>query len=194
MTITESEPVVPRALAERVKAILLRPAREWEVIDAEPATIAGIYRGYLMYIAAIGPLASFIGQVVFSHIPVVPAAIAAVAAYVVMLAAAYAMAWVIDVLAPSFGGARSRVQAFKVSAYSATAGSVAGIFAIVPVLAFLSILGLYGLYLLWLGLPRLMKVPQEKQLGYYAAVIVCLLLIAVVISVILSPLLIPRPI
>ena len=35
-------------LVERVKHILLTPRPEWEVIDAEPATTAGLYTGYIM--------------------------------------------------------------------------------------------------------------------------------------------------
>ena len=38
------------ALMDRVKNILLTPKTEWEVIDAEPATVAGLYSLYLLYL------------------------------------------------------------------------------------------------------------------------------------------------
>ncbi|MGZ8522076.1 MAG: hypothetical protein ACXWX7_18220 [Candidatus Binatia bacterium] len=38
-------------------------------------------------------------------------------------------------------------------------------------LGFLQILGLYRLYLLYLGLPRLMKTPEDKALVYTIVVI-----------------------
>ena len=41
--------------------ILLRPKEEWGVIDAEPATIGGIYTSYVMILAAIGPICGLIG-------------------------------------------------------------------------------------------------------------------------------------
>src|SRR3546814_6606106 len=75
----------------------------------------------------------------------------------------------------------------KVAAYSATAAWVAGIFAIVPSLAMLSILGLYSLYLLYLGLPRLMKAPEEKALAYTAVTIVAAIVLAVIIGAVTAP-------
>ena len=36
-------------------------------------------------------------------------------------------------------------------------------------LAILAVLGLYSLYLLYLGLPMLMRAPEEKALGYLLA-------------------------
>ncbi len=53
------------ALADRVKKILLNPKEEWQVIDQEPATVAGLYSGYIVPLAAIGPIAQAIGSSVF---------------------------------------------------------------------------------------------------------------------------------
>ena len=49
------------ALVDRVKNILLTPKTEWEVIDAEPTTVADLYKGYIIPLAAIGPVAQAIG-------------------------------------------------------------------------------------------------------------------------------------
>ena len=51
----------------RVKRLLLSPAAEWERIDAEPATIKGLYVGYVCILAAIPAVASLIGGQVFGH-------------------------------------------------------------------------------------------------------------------------------
>jgi MFS superfamily sulfate permease-like transporter len=63
---------------------------------------------------------------------------------------------------------------------------LAGVFSLIPGLRLLGILGLYGLYLLWLGLPPLMKAPQEKSTGYAAAVVVCAIIISLVVGVIVG--------
>lgn len=73
-------------------------------------------------------------------------------------------------------------QAFKVAMYSYIPGWLVGIVMIIPALGVLSILGLYGLYLLYLGLPVLMKSPQDKSVGYTIAVIVAAIIIFVVIG------------
>ena len=45
------------ALVERVTNILLKPRFEWPKIAEESATTASLYTGYIMLLAALGPLA-----------------------------------------------------------------------------------------------------------------------------------------
>ncbi len=178
------------SLVDRVKNILMRPNLEWPVIDAEPSTIADIYRSYVVILAAIPPLASAIGQLVFgfrffgivyrpSPVHVVTQA---VVQYLLSLAMVYVLALIIEALAPSFGGTKDRVAAFKVAAYAATASWLAGIFGIIPSLAVLSLVGLYSLYLYYTGLPVLMKVPADKAVVYVIAVIVAAIVLFFIVG------------
>jgi len=177
------------SLIERCKNILLKPKEEWERIDTEPATVGGLMTGWVVPLAAIGPIAGLIGGLVFGYggfgITIRPSITTAVTAAVVGYALALLCAWlfskIIDALAPSFGGQKNPVQAMKVAAYSGTAAYLAGVFQIIPALGILGILGLYSLYLLYLGLPRLMKAPEDKAVGYtVVTVIVAIVLFAVV--------------
>jgi hypothetical protein len=182
------------ALLDRVKRILLTPKQEWEVIDTEPATPASLYTGYILPLAAIGPIAQVIGYSVFGirffggvyRVPIGSAITGAIVSYVLSLIAIYVLALIIDALAPTFNGTKNQIQALKVAAYSATASWVAGIFAAIPGLRFLGILGLYSLYLLYLGLPILMKSPKEKALGYTVVVILAAIVLFVVIGIVAS--------
>ncbi len=174
-------PVGAPGLIDRVKAILLKPGDEWSKIDVESSSIGDIYRGYVIPLAAIGPICSLIGMQLFGisffgityRPPIVSSITTAVLQYVVALAMVYVIALIIDALAPSFSGTPNRIQAFKVTAYSLTAGWVAGVLGLVPSLGALALLAtLYGFYLLYLGLPKLMKVPQEKAIGYIVVIII----------------------
>lgn len=180
-------------LVDRVKNILLNPRQEWEVIDAEAATPAGLYTGYILPLAAIGPVCQAIGYSVLGirlpfvgtwRTPIGSAITSAVVMYVLTLVGVYVLSLIIDNLAPTFGGTRSSIQALKVATYSYTAAWVVGIFALIPGLRFLGILGIYSLYLLYLGLPVLMKAPKEKAFGYTAVVIIVGVIISVIIGVI----------
>ncbi len=189
MASTEQRPA-SSGLIERVKNILLKPKDEWDRIDTEPATINGLYLGYVCILAAIGPLARLIGGQLFgynlllvSFRPTLVVSITgAVVSYILSLAGVFVMALVIDALAPTFGGTKNRIQAFKIAVYSSTASWLAAIFGLLPALSILSIVGLYSLYLLYLGLPKLMKAPQDKALGYTAVTVVVYIVIFVVIS------------
>jgi hypothetical protein len=178
-------------LIDRVKRILLQPKEEWQVISGEITTTSELYKNYIMLLAAVGPVAAFIGMsIVGISVPIlgtfrVPftTAIASTAVhYVLGLIGVYILAMIIDYLAPTFSGEKNMDQAFKLAAYSYTAGWLAGIFVIIPALGILSILGLYSIYLLYTGIPVLMKAPQEKSLGYTVAVVVAAIIIFVVIS------------
>ena len=181
------------SLIDRVKNILVTPKTEWPRIDAEPATVGSIFRNYVLILAAIPPLASAIGQLLFGirffgivYRPGPAGVIAtAVCQYVLTLVGVYVLALIIDALAPTFGGTKDQVKAVKVAAYSGTAGWVAGIFAIIPMLGWLGIFGaIYGLYLLWLGLPLLMRVAQDKAVGYIIATIVAAIVVYIVVGMI----------
>lgn len=185
------------SLVERVKAILLTPKTEWPRIEAEPKTVADIYKSHVIPLAAIGPVASFIGQMAFGisvlgityRPPLMAALSSSIIGYVVTLAMVYVLALVIDALAPQFGAVKNQTAAFKVAAYGATAGWVAGIFGILPALGILAIIGsIYSLYLIYLGLPVLMKAPEDKAVGYTAVVILVMIVAALLIGVVTTSL------
>lgn len=183
-------------LVERVKAILMSPKTEWPRIAAEPATIADTYKSHVIPLAAIGPVANLVGSLVFgmgafgiTYRPSILAALStAVVGYVLTLVMVFVCALVIDALAPQFNAVKNQTAAFKVAAYGATAGWVAGIFGIIPALGVLALLGsLYSLYLIYLGLPVLMKAPEDKALPYTAVVVVVMILAALVIGLVTAP-------
>lgn len=201
--IPSSNPTPPATPAsgviERAKNIILKPKETWAAIDIEPATVQSIYVPYVVLLAAIGPIAQFIGGQVFGYgafgvtfrPPLVGALVSAILSYGLALASIFVLSLIIDALAPNFGGQKNQVQALKVAAYSATAGWLAGVFALIPALAILGLVGLYGLYLLYLGLPILMKVPEDKAAGYTIVVVIAAVVIFLVIGVIVASLAAP---
>jgi hypothetical protein len=184
------------ALIERAKKILLSPKQEWAVIDGEAATPQQLYVGYVLPLAAVGPLASMIGMSLFGvgigplhfRVPFGVAIRGAVVQYVLTLISIFVVALIIDALAPSFGGQKSSIQALKVAVYSMTAAWLAGIFAIIPMLAILGIVGLYSFYLLYLGLPVLMKAPADKAVVYTIVVVVCAVVLFLITSAVVGAL------
>jgi hypothetical protein len=179
------------SLVVHAREILVHPQQEWEVIDREPASVGGLYRTYIAPLAAIGPVATFIGMSLFGisipfigtyRAPVGSALTSVIVRYALALGGVFVLALVIDALAPTFAGQKSRIQALKVAAYASTAAWLAGIFALVPPLRILGLLGLYSLYLLYLGLPVLMKTPKDKALAYTAVVMICAFVIFAVIG------------
>jgi len=176
---------------ERAKAILLQPAQTWPVIDAEPATVQSVYKDWLVVMAAIPAVCGFVGMSLVGvgmfgigyRVPIGGGLVAMVTGYLLSLIAAYVMALIVDALAPTFGGTKNQVGALKVVAYGATAVYVAGLFKLLPALGVLGILAAcYSVYLMYLGLPVVMKCPQDKAPGYTAVVVVLYVVVAIVVG------------
>jgi hypothetical protein len=104
------------------------------------------------------------------------------------LAGVFLIAFIIDALAPSFGATKNQLQALKLVVYSYTAVWVAGIATIIPILGGLVVLAgfIYTLYTLYLGLPKLMKSPADKTVGYFVVSIVVAIVVYAIIFFVLA--------
>ena len=188
------------AMLARARAILLAPRDTWPVIVAEPATTTSIYTGWVLWLAAITPLASFIGMAVFGiTVPFVGTLRLGFGSllshlllnYALALVMVFVMALIVEALAPSFGGSKDRLQALKAVAYAYTPVWIVGVLGLIPQLmgltALLSLAAAgYAIYLLYLGLPATMKCPQDKAAGYAAVSVVIGIVLAIVLGMIVG--------
>ena len=174
-------------IVDRVKNILLQPKQEWPKIAEETTDIKTLYTSYIVILAAIPAVATFIG---FTFIGTMGIRFSMgyglslmISSYVLSLLGIFVAALVIDALAPSFASQKNLTQALKLCAYSYTAYWVASILMVIPMLAILVLIaGLYGVYLFYLGLPVMMKTPQDKVVPYMIVAIVVLIVVGVVIT------------
>lgn len=188
-------------LADRIVKLLVAPTPEWAAIKEENHTIAGLFTHYVMILAAIPAVASFIGWSVVGYgalgttyrVPVAAGLANAVVTYVLTLGSVYAMALLIDFLAPHFQGESDFMQALKISAFFPTAWWIAGIFSLLPSLAIFSVVGgLYSLWLLYTGLGPLMEVPEDRRVNYAAVVVLAAIVMTMIVLVVGMPLATPQ--
>jgi hypothetical protein len=182
------------SLVDRAKNICLTPNTEWPVIAAEPASPGTLVTGYVVPLAAIGAIAGFIGGTFIGttlplvgtyRVPLFSGLVVALFTFCMAIVGVFVLSLVINALAPTFGGEQNSTQALKLAVYSYTPAWIAGVLQIVPLLGIFAIFAaLYGLYLLYLGLPRLMKVAEDKAVAYTAVVVVCAIVLSVLITVI----------
>jgi hypothetical protein len=181
---------LPRLL-ERIKNIVLQPKLEWLVIAPEPTSIAQLYTGYVMPLAAFAAVMSFLHtSIIGVNVPfagVIRTSMAsglkaAIFSFGFALLGLFLVGLIINALAPTFAGTSDRRQALKVAAYCFTPAWLSALLALSPVLPLLLQWAalFYGIYVLYLGLPLLMRSPKERALGYTATVVVCTLLLGIV--------------
>ena len=174
-------------LLRRIKAILATPEREWPVIANQTDTVLRLLTRYVAILALIPALAHVVGaSLVGGYTPLVPGLAGALVIYVSSIAVVVLAGLLANGLAPSFGARKDLLNAFRLVFYSATPAWLAGIFLAVPGLSFLIVLGLYGAYPLRLGLPVLMRTPDDKSVRYAAALVLGACVIAAALGVIAS--------
>lgn len=187
-------------LVARVQAILMHPSAEWDVIAGESATIPGLFTGYAIILAAIGPIVSVLWGLAIVSMPFIHMLLplahlgamavigSAIVSYFQGLVTVFAIGVIVDALAPSFDGQKDSVQAMKLTVYSATGGWVGALFMIIPILGWIAAIGLaiYSLYLFWLGLPKLMAVPEEKRAAYAIVVLLAAIVAGLIIGILFA--------
>jgi len=175
----------------RVKEILTAPQKEWTVIDGENEPHLKVFTGYVLPLSLIPAIAAFIGYgfvgYSFWGSSVTSGILHAIMQWATMVGSIYLIAFVVSILAESFGAKKDFDKAFSLVAYSYTPMLLAGIFHIIPVLSILAFLaGLYGLYLLYLGIQPMMKAHAEKNASYFLVSLIVAIVITGILTFILS--------
>jgi hypothetical protein len=182
-------------IVARVQGILLKPKEEWAKIKGESLTVPQMFTSYAAILAAIAPVAQFIGlSFIGRSIPVRGlyryglgrSFFYAVFLYVLSLVSVYVLGIIINALAPTFSSKQNQENAMKIAVFSMTPVWVAGIFYLIPFLGILAFVGsLYGIYLFYLGFSAaIMETPQDKVIGYVVvSIVVAVILMAIVWAV-----------
>lgn len=193
----------------RVRGLLLSPVAEWTKIALEKPSLRQLLLFWVLPFTAIFFLAPQLGAIAFpEHIngkPVAPSLVGALYTVIVgtafMAGGVWALAWIADYLAPTFGGRRDADQALKLAAYSGTGLWLSGLVGFAPPLILLGAVGIVWIYTLYRGLPVLMHAPEDKTLPYAAAIVGAAIVMMVVLislsscmSMFAGPAPAPRPV
>lgn len=182
-------------IINRIKEVLLNPREAWEVISTEEGVVSDVLKKYVLPLAAIPALASFIGYwLIGVKVPLWGRMASfewglsqAITSYVSLVAGVLISGWVISYLASKFDANVSFGNAVKMVAYSYTPIFVAGIFYLIPSLSIIAgLAGLYGLYILYIGFEHITKVSKEKHTTYFVISLLALVLVYFLLGLIIA--------
>jgi len=185
-------------LIQRVINILTKPKEEWHVIAAEEPNTIKLIGGYVFILALIPAISGFIkyGILGVTIMGYTSQSIAggiqiAITQLLSALIGVFLLAWVIDLLAPSFDSTKNFGRSLQLAVYSSTAQWVAGILMLVSVTMSMLIvlIGLYAIYLMAVGMPVLKNTPQAKVVGYVVVTIIAMIVIGLLLGLTLTAIL-----
>lgn len=182
-------------IVEQAKAILFTPKISWDDISTEDQSTSSLITTYFFPLVMIPVIATFVSYGIIGYrVPF----FGYVSSYELGIRQALSMllsttigvfltAFIIDILAPSFGAEKNYSNALKLVIYSYTPSLIGGVFYLYYATSVLAVLmGLYGLYILYLGLKPMMKVSDEKQTTYFVISLVTIIGVFFVLSLILA--------
>jgi hypothetical protein len=182
-------------LISRAKSIVLQPKDTWEVIKTEEASSSSILTGYVLPLALIPAIASFIGYGFigfnvgfFGQASSIEWGISqAITTFATIFIGIFISAWVISQLAKNFGTSASLNDAIKLVAYSYTPLLLSGIFYLIPALTVLTLIGgIYSLYLLYLGFQPITSVSEQQKTSYFLISLIAIIAVSVVVTFMLG--------
>lgn len=179
---------------ERAREIIINPKVTWQIIKEETTDIKQLVVNYAAPLSLIPAVGTLIGIALIGirmpdgslmRAPFIEALIGSVVGYVFNLAGLFIGAWIIKILAPTFGAKSDIVDCMKVVVYSLTPVWLVGIFSVVPGLGLLALLGLYGIYLLALGHQVILETPTKKVVVYSIAILVVVWIVRLVFAAVI---------
>lgn len=171
-------------LLQHVWGLFAHPEEEWKTIHKERCSIGRCYCTHVLLLAAIPPLAGFIGttQIGWSFregevvkLTLSSAATIAVLYYITVLVAVFTIGKLIHWMGQTYGAEQDLPQSIGLAAYTATPLFLIGIMGLYPVLWLNFLLGLpalaYTVYLLYTGVPIMMGVSKDRGFLFSTAVL-----------------------
>ncbi len=161
---------------ERVKTVLFLPKNAWEEIQNEDINTSSLIISYLLPLMLIPLIATFISYGIIGYkIPFLGYVSSyemglrqVVSVFFTTFIGVFIAAFIIDILAPTFGAEKNFNNSLKLVIYSYTPSLVGGIFLFYYATSILTaLLGFYGLYLLYLGIKPMMNVKEDRQFVYF---------------------------
>ncbi len=164
--------------------VLYHPKQQWRLIRKEHYSALRCYSSHMIYLAAIPPLAAFIGttQVGWSltggdliKLTVSSALPIALAFYLALLVGAGIMAGFIYWMEKTYGSNSSFDDCMVLTTFTSTPLFLMGLAALVPILWLDVLIGMgalaYTIHLLYSGVPEMMKIPEDRGFFFSSSIL-----------------------
>lgn len=180
--------VQKRSLIQRVIQLLTKPAEEWQVIANERPDKKELLIKYVLILAIVPAVCSFLYYAVFSEYTFIYGLVKAISQYLLAISMVYVSSIIVDKLSPSFEAEHNPERSFQLIAYAMTPVWVSSILGLIPGISVVSsILGFaYMLYILLKGIPVLKQPLEEKVKGFSILLTIVMFILFLLIGAIIS--------
>lgn len=171
-------------LLTHIPGLFSNPQAEWRAIREEQCSVVQYFASYIIILAAISPVAGFIGttrvgwRVAGSEaVKLTPdsALQVTIIYYFAMLVAVFTMGKLIHWMSQTYAAEQPFSRCIALAAFTATPLFLVGFMQLYPVLWLNFIVGLpalaYTVFLLYSGVPIMMEIPEERGFLFASAIL-----------------------
>lgn len=171
--------------------VCIKPDSSWREIAASPEGMREIYRVFLIPLAVLCVLFSWVSSLTLGAGFIRSLLHALVMSGGAYLLAPYIAGRIGAIIGPKLAGPGDALVYFKVAAFGSSAAVLAMVFLILPsILPILALLGLYSIYLVYAGARILIVTePAGNWVKLFVAWILSVAIVMIVLSMIVSPIL-----
>lgn len=174
----------------RAKGLLTDPLAEWQVIAAEPAETADLFKSYVVPLSALQAIGGLVGTALmgFDGLGLGGWIGSTLVGWGLSLVGVFVLAQIVGLLTTRFGGTADPIAAMKLSAFAPTAAWVGGACMVLPWIGWIPALagGLYSLFLFYVGTPIVMRIPKERVMGFALSVVLVAVVVNIGISIVVG--------
>src|SRR5699024_8992962 len=183
-----------KEISDRVKNIILHPKQEWNVIQFEQASTKELLLQYIIPIAGVAAIATFIGYGAFGINTGVSRVggfrtgiILAINQFIGTIGITVLGGYIIDALAPYHRAEKNLESSMQLMVYAYTPVMIGNILNIIPSLSMIgNIFGLYGVVLLYFGITPMKHVSQQKKTVYLILILFAIFILNLIIGYVLN--------
>jgi hypothetical protein len=156
-------------MVERVKGLIISPAKEWAKIAKEENDVKKLLFSWVLPLLAITLIVSTLGGLMTKYSTLMHGLSSGIVQVLINLAALFLVAFVVNKFAPDYGGKDDFRASFALVVYSLTPAWLAAVCYLIPGLGSTGVMiaSLYGLYILYVGINPMKGVPKDKELTYF---------------------------
>ncbi len=178
-----------RFLYSRLKNLIVKPERAWEIINRESRPLSYMQASYFFPMITLASLAALTGSLLFIHggLTYVYPIFLGVRYFLFFLLLTYLTAFVFNEATSAMDLGKDFTRAFKVIGFS-----MAPLFICMTVsllfesLLFINLLALYGLYLFWCGVEEMVAPPEHKRIPLMVSSVVAFAILYILIHWVLN--------
>lgn len=154
-------------LYHRITNIILNPVKAWEAIHSENRPIKYVRGSFFFPLIILVAISAFLGSWFFTHtgLSCVYSVLVEIKYFILLYFVIYTSVYIFKEMTNALDLGRDFTLSFKIIAYSVAPFLICQIISrLFESFIFINVLALYGLYIFWIGIEKMLKLPEHKKI------------------------------